>query len=95
MLPSQGDGNVRLHQVTAGLDGLVAIGWRQTDFDIDLVVWRSQDGITWQSASDSDSFVDQSGAHVMTALTAFCTGLVAVGADGTLEGSTPAVWTSP
>ena len=80
---------------TVGPDGLVAVGWRQLDFAVDLVVWTSDDGETWTSVSDSDSFIDLPGGQVMTAITSGGPGLVAVGADGTLDGYNPAVWTSP
>jgi len=73
----------RIHGVSAGGTGDVAVGSRGAD----AAAWTSANGISWQAATGA---LGGPGSQVMTDVVAGGPGLVAVGFDG-LDG---AVWTS-
>jgi hypothetical protein len=88
-----------LKDVTYGPGGFLVIGYAATDQGTSVVIWRSTDGLAWESLDLPESLFE--GARP-TAVTAGGPGYVIVGAwlDPTAprEGAAPpraAVWTSP
>ena len=93
-LPQQPDERVRLHAVTAGPEGLVAVGWGEGEL-IDPAVWTSPDGEAWTVTSDPERVLRGQGGQYMADVIADQSGVVAVGATGVVFGFNTAVWTSP
>ena len=94
-LPEAGGEKVFLRAVATGGPGLIAVGWRARNFDVDSVVWTSTDGQTWKLANDEQASLHAEGGQHMVAVIAGGPGLVAVGADGSAQSAAAAVWTSP
>lgn len=67
------------HLVAAGPDGLVAVGGGS---NVELVLWRSTDGLTWSSVPDQDAFHSRDGAFQGVAgLVASASGWTAIGSE--------------
>ena len=83
--------------MTAGGPGLVAVGFDNTNDNINAAVWTSVDGITWSRVPHDDAVFGGDSDPAMISVTAGGPGLVAVGSDG-VDGSfdslDAAVWTS-
>ena len=94
-LPDAGEEAVQLVAVATRGPGLVAVGWRAQDDEVDAVVWTSTDGEIWNVASDEGGTLRSPGGQLMADVIAGGSGLVAVGADGSERSLTTAVWTSP
>ena len=93
--------NVFMKDVTAFGSGLVAVGmeWRESDFDVDAVVWTSPDGITWERVPHDEAVFGGPQDQIMWAVVPAGPGLVAVGQAGEGVGAggpdqPAAVWTS-
>ena len=95
-----GENNQTMYDVTAGGPGLVAVGrdgvggWDNTSHNA-AAVWTSVDGITWSRVPHDEEVFGKGGNPAMLSVTAGGPGLVAVGVDGRLGGSTTPRWTSP
>ncbi len=84
-----------LTAVTTGGPGLIAVGWRVVDRELDPEVWTSTNGSEWTLASDTDGAFSAPDRQVITDVVAAGPGLLAVGATGSVLDSSAAVWTSP
>ncbi len=84
-----------LVSVTAGGPGLIAVGWRLVDRELDPEVWISTDGNEWMLARDTDGAFTARDRQVITAATPGGPGVVAVGASGSQFDFSAAVWSSP
>jgi hypothetical protein len=99
----------RMHSVTVGGPGLVAVGSSgiggenldvldpgefDKNFATDAVVWTSVDGITWSRIPHDEAVFGGSGSQTMSKVIAAGPGLVAVGSDETDDDADAAVWTS-
>jgi hypothetical protein len=102
-------GGARMHSVTVGGPGLVAVGstgiggdnldFREAteadkNFATNAAVWTSVDGITWSRVPHDDAVFGGPGHQTMSKVIAAGPGLVAVGSDGTDDDADAAVWTS-
>ena len=94
-LPDTGGENLRLHAVTTGGPGLVAVGWRGSAEELNPTVWTSLDGETWSVAADREEALRGQGGQFMADVIAGGPGMIAVGADGVEFGFNTAIWTSP
>jgi hypothetical protein len=84
--------NLRMHSVTAGGPGVVAVGSDRSGVSQDAAVWTSPDGVTWTRVPhDETIFGGEDHLQTMSSVVATDSGLVAVGCDGW----DAAVWTSP
>ena len=83
-----------LTAVATGGPGLIAVGWRLVDRELDPEVWTSTDGSEWTLASDTDGAFSAPDRQVITDVIAAGPGVLAVGASGSLFDSRAAVWTS-
>ena len=95
LLPEAGGEKVFLRAVATGGPGLIAVGWRARDSDVDPVVWTSADGQAWKAASDEKETLHGEGGQHLADVIATGLGLVAVGDDGSAQSTAAAVWTSP
>ena len=89
-----GPGDQTLNAVTAGGPGLVAVGTDTSGGDIDAAVWVSADGYQWERVPHDEAVFGGSWDQVMDSVTAFDSGLVAVGFDGSSWPGNGAVWLS-
>jgi hypothetical protein len=94
-----GPGNQGMRSVTSGPDGLVAVGWDESDSAKSVptaAVWTSPNGVTWtRELGGGQALVSPDGAGMLS-VTAGGPGYVAAGSVDEYSGSTDAaVWTSP
>jgi hypothetical protein len=89
-----------MNSVTAGGPGLVAVGMDGPWGDGDAAVWTSVDGITWNRVPHDEAVFGGVDSQVIHDVTAWGSGLVAVGNDGgrgpwdNNPENNAAVWTS-
>ncbi len=90
-----GEGTQTMSDIVVADDGLVAVGFRETDGDQAAAVWLSDDGSEWRLASDPTGALQAPDDQFLRGAVAGGPGVVAVGGDGTLFDIDAAVWTSP
>jgi hypothetical protein len=93
-----GEGAQRVHDVTAGGPGLVAVGGTTLDLgdgadDREAEVWTSADGNVWERVDTTGSGFSGEGNQLANVVRAGPKGLIAAGYD-TLDDHDAAVWTS-
>jgi hypothetical protein len=94
-----GPGNQGMSSVASGPNGLVAVGWDESDSANSVpmaAVWTSLDGVTWTRQSGVGQALASPDGTGMLSVTAGGPGYVAAGSvDVYSESSDAAVWTSP
>jgi len=94
-IPSPGGaGDQQINALIDAGPGLIAVGRRTIDGDVDAAVWLSRDGVTWSLAPDPEGELGGPGAQVMYAVASSSSGIVAGGSIGIGPSSRIAVWTS-
>ena len=88
------DGDQGIYSVTSFSGGVVAVGYDKNETGEDAAVWYSPDGTTWTRVRDR-AVLGGAGDQIMTAVTSYGTGVVAVGSDKNEAGRDAAVWYSP
>lgn len=93
-----GPGVQGMAAVTSFRGGVVAVGSAVTGTDLDAAAWYSPDGTTWSRVEDAAGVFGGVGIQWMFDVTAYGSGVVAVGFDdptgGDFSDATPAVWYS-
>ena len=90
-----GPGNQVMNRVARGGPGFVAVGFSTTaDGSTNGAVWTSKDGAAWSRAPDDPTVFGGAGDQRIRGVTAFNSGLVAVGFDTGNGSKDAAVWTS-
>jgi hypothetical protein len=94
-----GPGNQGMWSVADGPNGLVAVGWDQSESDNSgpmAAVWTSPDGLTWSRVPGVEQALASPDGTAMLSVTASAQGYVAAGSiDDYSESTDAAVWTSP
>jgi hypothetical protein len=87
---------LQMRSVTTGGPGLVAVGIEYTDRGHRPAVWTSADGLVWQRAPADQEALRAIDNSVMSSVTAWGSGLVAVGSTSGsgMEDQRAAAWTS-
>lgn len=90
-----GTGNQVMYSVAAAGPGLVAVGTDDSGGDLDAAVWTSAYGSTWTRVPHVEAVFGGAHRQWMKGVTAGGPGVVAVGMDESIDGSSDAaVWTS-
>jgi hypothetical protein len=90
-----GDNSQLMVSVFALGSRLVAVGSDESGGDVDAAVWVSPDGTSWRRFPHDEAVFGGDNDQGMVAVSAFGSGLVAVGSDESGGDADAAVWTSP
>jgi hypothetical protein len=91
-----GDSHQHIHDVAAGGPGLVAVGDDNSQGDLDVAIWSSEDAITWTQVSSDQAGMSGPGDQLANSLKVSSEGQVLAGGFTTTSqgGRDAAVWMS-
>jgi hypothetical protein len=93
VIDRSGDAHVDTLLVT--VNAVYAGGWYRAGSSIDAGLWSSQDGLNWHQIGSSQALFGGPGDHLITGLTPYGTGLLAVGGSDSGLGWQATSWVSP
>lgn len=88
------EGSAAVHDLAAGENGLVAVGWHGRPGSGDGAAWISADGVTWQRQDMEDPRLRGDGMQWLAAVAVAGTDVVALGRSTTYNADHLTLWTS-